>query len=201
MKTIQEIYEFGKQNNVPIIKEDTKDYLVNFVKEHKPNNILEIGTAIGYSGAVLISAYENAKLTTIEKDKERFDIAKQNFIDLQISDRVNIINGDAGEVLENLTEKYDLVFIDGPKGQYFRYLPKIMNLVNSDAYIIADNLSLHGLVTPDGFVKHKHRAMVVNLRKFIHDIQNHENLETEILEIGDRISISRVIGGNLGIDN
>lgn len=193
MKTINEIYEYGLQNKVPIIKDDTREFLCNFVKNHKPKNILEIGTAIGYSGAVLLSSNEFSTLTTIEKDEERFKLARQNFQDLGLENRVNVINGDAGEILENLNEKYDLVFIDGPKGQYFRYLPKIMKLVNNGAYIIADNLSIHGLVTPEGFVKHKHRAMVVNLRKFIADIQEHQNLQTEILEIGDRISVSRVV--------
>lgn len=192
MKTLKEIYEYGLQNKVPIIKDDTREFLCDFVKTHKPKKILEIGTAIGYSGAVLLSCNEFSTLTTIEKDEERFNLAKQNFQELNLENRVTLYLGDASEVLESLTEKYDLVFIDGPKGQYFRYLPKIMKLVNNGSYIIADNLSIHGLVTPEGFVKHKHRAMVVNLRKFIADIQNHPNLETEILEIGDRISISRV---------
>lgn len=192
MKTINEIYEYGKQNNVPIIKDDTKDFLVNFVKTHNIKNILEIGTAIGYSGAVLLSCSEDSCLTTIEKDEERYAQAKQNFLNLGLENRVKLYHGDASEVLDNLTDKFDLVFIDGPKGQYFRYLPKIMKLVQNGSFIIADNLSIHGLVTPEGFVKHKHRAMVVNLRKFIADIQNHPNLESKILEIGDRISVSRV---------
>ena len=195
MKTLNEIHKFALQNKVPIIKDDTRDFLINFIKKHKPDSILEIGTAIGYSGAVMLSAYENSTLTTIEKDMERFEMAKNNFKDLQLESRVTLLNGDAIDLLDNINQKFSLVFIDGPKGQYFRYLPKILNLVNNDAYIIADNLSIHGIVTPDGFVKHKHRAMVVNLRKFIFEIETNPNLQTEILEIGDRISVSKVYTG------
>lgn len=195
MKTLNEIHKFALQNKVPIIKDDTRDFLINFIKKHKPDSILEIGTAIGYSGAVMLSAYENSTLITIEKDIERFEMAKNNFKDLQLASRVTLLNGDAIDLLDNINQKFSLVFIDGPKGQYFRYLPKILNLVNDGAYIIADNLSIHGIVTPDGFVKHKHRAMVVNLRKFIFEIETNPNLQTEILEIGDRISVSKVYTG------
>ncbi len=189
MDYLEKIKSVAKENHIPIIKDDGCDFLIEFCKHVKPKKILEIGTAVGYSGSMMLLNCPNSNLTTIEINEQSFNIAKNTFSILNLTDRVNQILGDAKNVIKELNEKYDLIFLDGPKGQYVFYYEDLKKLLNKGGYILADNVYFHGLVKGPEFVKHKLRTIVVNLRKFILTIQNDNEVETQILDKGDGIAI------------
>ena len=189
MEYLEKIKSVAKENHIPIIKDDGCDFLIEFCKQQKPKKILEIGTAVGYSGSMMLLNCPNSILTTIEINEQSFNMAKNTFLILNLTDRVNQILGDAKNVIKELNEKYDLIFLDGPKGQYIFYYEDLKKLLNKGGYILADNVYFHGLVKGPEFVKHKLRTIVVNLRKFILTIQNDNEVETQILDKGDGIAI------------
>ncbi len=189
MEYLEKIKSVAKENHIPIIKDDGCDFLIEFCKQQKPKKILEIGTAVGYSGSMMLLNCPNSVLTTIEINEQSFNMAKNTFLILNLTDRVNQILGDAKNVIKKLNEKYDLIFLDGPKGQYVFYYEDLKKLLNKGGYILADNVYFHGLVKGPEFVKHKLRTIVVNLRKFILTIQNDNEVETQILDKGDGIAI------------
>ena len=189
MEYLEKIKSVAKENHIPIIKDDGCDFLIEFCKHNQPKKILEIGTAVGYSGSMMLLNCPDSNLTTIEINEQSFNIAKNTFSILNLTNRVNQILGDAKNVIKELNEKYDLIFLDGSKGQYVFYYEDLKKLLNKGGYILADNVYFHGLVKGSEFVKHKLRTIVVNLRKFIQLVQNDSTVETQILDKGDGIAI------------
>ena len=192
MEYLEKLKQIANENHIPIIKDDGCDFLIDFCKKQNPKNILEIGTAVGYSGSFMLLNSNDSKLTTIEINEESFNQAKITFNKLDLSDRVTQILGDAKMVIKELNGEYDLIFLDGPKGQYLAYMEDLIRLTKNGGFIIADNIYFHGLVNGPEFVKHKLRAMVVNLRKFIKFVQSDERLQTSLYDIADGISVSKV---------
>ena len=191
---LDQIEKFGRDYFIPVILSETLDILLDVVKKNNPQNILEIGTAIGYSGSAML-LNSNAHLDTIEYNQNNFDIAKENFGKLDLSNRVTQYFGDAYKVLQELcsmNKKYDIIFVDGPKGQYIKYYPFIKNLSHSGTIIVCDDVLYYGHVINDDFIKHKHRTIVVNLRKFLHTITNDSDVDTEIYNNGNGMSITRI---------
>jgi len=126
MNDLQQLEKFARKNNIPVLLDDSAKFLADFVKKHQFQNILEIGTAIGYSGTIMLLSSKNAHLTTIEKNEESFNKAITTFEDCEVGERVTQILGDGFEEINKLNEqnkKYDLIFLDGPKGQYLYYYP------------------------------------------------------------------------------
>ena len=167
--------------------------LQRFQKKKKPNRILEIGTAVGYS-AICFSEYlsENGIIDTIERDEERVLEAKKNVKDLNLENKINIIEGDAVEILATLDEKYDVVFIDAAKGKYPIFLEEAIRLLNDKGIIFADNILYKGYTLSD-YNKHKQRTAVRGLREYLKLLEENPDFETEILEVGDGLTISRKI--------
>ena len=191
-KTIDTVKAEAKENLVPIVRDKTLECLLKTCREIGATKVLEIGTATGYSALNILTVAQN--VVTIEKNKERFEQAKQNFADAQVSLRVTQLLGDAGEVLQNLSAKgqiFDLIFLDGPKGQYLRYLPYISHMLESGGILFADNILLNGLFYDDSRVNHKNRAMVKNMRAFVEEIKNTSDFETTIYEIEDGFAICK----------
>lgn len=188
----QEIKQKALDEHIPIIMDDTLEYLDNMFKEAHIENILEIGTAIGYS-AICFSKYlsETGKIDTIERDEERSKEAKENIKQMELSEKINIYVGDAVEILPSFNRKYDIIFIDAAKGKYPFFLSEALRMSKSGTFIIADNILYKGYVMSD-YNKHKQRTAVRNLREYIKEVQENPNLETEILEIGDGLCISKV---------
>ena len=189
MEYLEELKKIARKNYIPIIKDDGLNFLVDFCKLHNPKSILEIGTCVGYSGTMMLKNTCNSNLTTIEINQDFFQKAKQTFEKMGLSKRVKCILGDAKDVIKTLDEKYDLIFLDGPKGQYLNYYPILKSLLNDGGYIIADNVYFHGLVKGEEFVKHKLRTIVVNLRKFLKTIEEDKDVKVEVLDIGDGIAV------------
>ena len=181
------------ENHIPIIMDDTLEVVGDLLNKIKPKFILEIGTAVGYS-AMCFSKYisEGGYIDTIEREHERVEEAKKNIELVGILDKINIIEGDAVEILPTINKKYDVVFIDAAKGKYPIFLKEALRLINKNGYIIADNVLYKGYVMSD-YNKHKQRTAVRNLREFIAEITKNPTLETKILEVGDGLAITKVI--------
>lgn len=190
---LSNLEDFANKNFVPIIRKQSQNILVNLIKDLKPKKILEVGTAIGYSGIIMLRAAPSAHLTTIEKDPQRHQMAKQAFCDCGVSQQVNAILGDANQILENLDEKFDFVFLDGPKSHYATQLPHILRHLSKGGIIVADNVLFMGQVLNGEYPKHKHRTTILKLRLFLHLAQNDSSLETKLLEIEDGILIIKKI--------
>lgn len=182
-----ELRNYGIENNIPIMKLETKEFLKSLVLISKPKNILEIGTAIGYS-SLLFSKYSNANITTIEKSKEISEIAKANFS--KYNKKINLINMDAKKALNNFNQGFDFVFIDANKSQYEYYFNESLKLLNENGLIVCDNILFRGEITSDDLINRRHITMVKNLRKFLSYITNLDDYVTSIIPIGDGISLT-----------
>lgn len=183
--------KYANENNIPVLRTQTANLLTSLIRVKKPLTILEIGTAIGYSGTIMLeNAPQNAVLHTLEKDEKSANIAKENFEKLGLSNRVNLFLGDAKEILPNLIEPYDFIFLDGPKAQYINYLPHLVRLLNSGGVLFADNVLYRGLVFSNKEIPHKTRTIVKNLEQFLTKISEHEQLKTQIIDLEDGVSIS-----------
>lgn len=189
---LKKIKERAIQEHIPIIMDDTLQVINKYLKEIKPTRILEIGTAIGYS-AMCFSEYlsENGIIDTIERDEERIKEAKINIKNVGVVEKIKIYEGDAVDVLPSLNEEYDVVFIDAAKGKYPFFLKEALRMIKNNGIIFADNILYKGYVMSD-YNKHKQRTAVRNLREYIKEVSENPNLETEILEVGDGLAISRI---------
>lgn len=189
---LEKIKKKALEDKVPIIMDDTLEVVAKILTEIKPNKILEIGTAVGYS-AICFSEYlqENGKIDTIERDTERVKEARENIKKAEVEDKINIYEGDAVEILPTLNDEYDVVFIDAANGKYPFFLNQALRMIRQGGVIIADNVLYKGYVMSD-YNKHKQRTAVRNLREYIAEITNNDKLETKILEVGDGLAISKV---------
>ena len=189
---LEKIKQDAQNKYIPIIMDDTLKVIAEYLVKVKPSNILEIGTAIGYS-AMCFSEYlaEGGKIDTIERDQERIEEAKENIKNVGVGDKINILEGDAVEILPTLNEKYDMIFIDAAKGKYPFFLKEALRLLKENGIIFADNILYKGYVMSD-YNKHKQRTAVRNLREYITQVTESPKLQTEILEVGDGLAITKM---------
>ena len=194
---LDKIKEKALNEHIPIIMDDTLDVIGKYLEKEKPKRILEIGTAVGYS-AICFSKFldKDGVIDTIERDEERIKEAKINIKEMNLENVINIYEGDAIEILPTLDEKYDVVFIDAAKGKYPFFLKEALRMINKNGIIFADNILYKGYVMSD-YNKHKQRTAVRNLREYIKEITENPNLETEILEVGDGLAVSRIVSGGI----
>lgn len=187
---MKELEEYAKINNIPIMQKDGILYLINYIKENNIKNILEIGSAIGYSSIMMASINSDIRITTIESDKDRYDLAVFNIKKYNLDKQINIIYGDAVDT--DITGMYDLIFIDAAKGKNIFFFEKYKNNLVKGGTIITDNLSFHGLVEDSDLVKTKNQRGIVNkIRNFISFLDNNEEFATEYIPVGDKIAISK----------
>ena len=181
------------EDHIPIIMDDTLLEISKRMKMNKPEKILEIGTAVGYS-AISFTEFlkDGGRIDTIERDSKRVVEARQNIKDMMLENKINIFEGDAVEILPKLNEKYDMIFIDAAKGKYPFFLKEALRMINKNGTIFADNILYKGYVMSD-YNKHKQRTAVRNLREYLAEVCNSDFFETEILEVGDGLAITKVI--------
>lgn len=191
MTSIEEIKKKALEEHIPIIMDDTLEVIEKYALKLKPRKILEIGTAVGYS-AICFSKYlsEDGTIDTIERDEIRIKEAKENIKDMNLEKKINIYEGDAVEILPTLNEKYDMIFIDAAKGKYPFFLKESLRMLSQNGIIFADNILYKGYVMSD-YNLHKQRTAVRNLREYIAEVTENPNLNTEILEVGDGLAITR----------
>ena len=187
---IDEIREYARVNNIPIMLEDGIEYLCNYIKSNNIKSILEIGTAIGYSAIMMALVRDDIYITTIERDKNRYDEAIKNIKKLNLSNRIKVIFGDALDV--DVDGIYDLIFIDASKGGSIKFFEKYKKNLSSNGAIITDNLSFHGLVEDESLAVTKNqKGLVKRIKKFIEFLDSNQEYETEYVSVGDKISISK----------
>ena len=187
---IEKMEKYAKENNVPIMLSDGIEYLCQFIQDNNIKNILEIGTAIGYSAIRMALVNENINITTIERDKERYDIAINNINSMNLDNRINVIYGDAMDT--EIDGLYDLIFIDASKGHSIDFFLKYSKNLSKDGAIITDNLSFHGLVEDESLaLTRNQRGLVRKIKNFMEFLDNNEEFDTIYVNVGDKISISR----------
>ena len=189
---LTEIKKIALENHIPIIMDETLQEIEKKIAQNKLTKILEIGTAVGYS-AICFSKFlrEQGSIDTIERDEQRAKEAKENIKAMNLEDKIHLYVGDAVDILPTLNGKYDMIFIDAAKGKYPFFLKEALRMLAPSGTIFADNVLYKGYVMSD-YNKHKQRTAVRNLREYLHNATENPNLETEILEIGDGLAITKL---------
>lgn len=192
-KKIAQIKEYAIDNNVPIMTDEGIKYLINYIKKNKISNILEIGAAIGYSAIMMCSASDSVTVTTIERDEKRYLEAVKNIKKVGLEDRITIIYRDAFDV--NIKEEFDLIFIDAAKAQNTNFFEKFKYNLNKSGTIITDNMNFHGLIFKDEkeIESRNLRQLVRKIKNYKIFLENNKEYDTEFLDIGDGIAISKKI--------
>lgn len=190
---LNDIEKYGRDNKIPILLDDTLEFICKKLEEIKPYRILEIGTAIGFS-AINFSKYlvDGGRIDTIEIESLRVEQALENIKNVGVEDKIRVLEGDALDILPYLNEKYDVIFIDASKGKYLEFFEHALRLCKLGGYIIADNVLYKGMVMSD-YNKHKQRTAVNKLRSFIDMVMENEKLESKLYEIGDGLTVSKVL--------
>ncbi len=187
---IKEIKEYAINNKIPIMKPEGIDFLTTFIIKHQITNVLEIGTAIGYSAIMMTLCNPNLKVTTIERDEERYLEAVKNIKKMQLEDRITLIFNDA--LKTKLDDKYDLIFIDAAKSQNIKFFELFERNLIDGGFIITDNMYFHGLVHKnEKEIKSRNvRGIVRKIKDYIVFLKNNSNYNTAIYDVGDGIAVS-----------
>ena len=187
---IKEIKEYAIANKVPIMQDAGIDFLTTFIIKHQIKNVLEIGTAIGYSAIMMTLCSPNLKVTTIERDEQRYLEALKNIKKMNLEDRITLIFNDASNV--KLDDKYDLIFIDAAKAQNIKFFELFERNLNPLGYIITDNMYFHGLVKKNEkeIGSRNLRGIVRKIKDYINFLKNNDRYNTTIYDIGDGIAVS-----------
>lgn len=192
---IREIAKQAREDRVPIIRQETASLLRVLIKMTKPKKILEVGTAVGFS-ALLMSEYapSDARVTTIEKFQKRIDEAKLNFERAGAGEKVTLLEGDAIDILKQLEDSYDFIFMDAAKGQYIHFLPEVMRLLKDGGTLVSDNVLQDGDIIESRYaVTRRNRTIHSRMRDYLWELTHRADLQTVILPIGDGVTISTKI--------
>ncbi|MBE6145148.1 MAG: O-methyltransferase [Firmicutes bacterium] len=187
---ILEMEEYAKEHNVPIIEKESIAFIIKFIKANNIKEILEIGSAIGYSAILMASVNDDIKLTTIERDEVRYMECLKNVKKCNMQDRINVVYQDALEV--NLSGvAYDLIFIDAAKGQYTKFFEKYKYFLKPGGVIISDNLKFHGHVgNRENIANRNLKQLVGKIENYIDFLKENEEFETKFYDVGDGLSVS-----------
>lgn len=194
---LNQIEKEARAEAVPIVRTQTQNLLRFLMAAHRPRNILEVGTAVGFS-ALLMSecAPEGCRITTIEKYEKRIPVARENFRRAGKEDAITLLEGDAAEILRTLDDTYDFIFMDAAKGQYLHFLPDAVRLLGEGGLLVSDNVLQDGDVLESRFaVTRRNRTIHARMRDYLYELTHHELLETVILPVGDGVSLSTRIKG------
>ena len=189
---LDELERYAKETNVPIIRKEMQGFLKLLLAMQRPVNILEVGTAIGFS-ALLMKEYapENCHITTIEKYEKRIPLAKENFKKAGRENDITLLEGDATEILKELTGTYDFIFMDAAKGQYINFMPDILRLMPEGGLLVSDNVLQDGDIIESRYaVTRRNRTIHARMRDYLYELKHHEQLETAILPVGDGVTVS-----------
>ena len=189
-KELEKIEVYAKEHHVPIMEPDGINFLTNYIRENNIKNILEIGTAIGYSAIKMALVAEDVHVLTIERDLDRYEEAIKNINTFRLHDRITLLYSDAFDV--ELLDQYDLIFIDAAKAQYIKFFEKFKKNLKPTGVIVSDNLNFHGLTHTKEKIESKNvRGLVRKLNEYIVFLKNNQEFHTTFLEIGDGIGLSK----------
>lgn len=189
---LDEIETESLQNYVPIIRKDMQGFLKFILAVRKPEKILEVGTATGFSALLMAeNTSSDTMITTIEKYEKRIPVAKENFKRAEKENRITLLEGDANDILKELTGEFDFIFMDAAKGQYLSFLPDVLRLLTPGGMLITDNVLQDGDVLESRYaVTRRNRTIHNRMREYLYELKNHPALDTVILTVGDGIAVS-----------
>lgn len=189
---IEAIEQEALRDRVPIIRKEMQSFLKVLLMIKRPMRILEVGAAVGFS-SILMSEYmpEGGHITTIENYDKRIPIARANFKWAGKEEQIDLIEGDALEVMHGLEGPYDLIFVDAAKGQYIHYLPEVMRLLGTDGVLVSDNVLQEGDIIESRFaVERRNRTIHSRMREYLYELKHHDQLQTSIIPLGDGVALS-----------
>ena len=189
---IEAIEQEALRDRVPIIRKEMQSFLKILLMIKRPMRILEVGAAVGFS-SILMSEYmpEGGHITTIENYDKRIPIARANFKRAGKEEQIDLIEGDALEVMHGLEGPYDLIFVDAAKGQYIHYLPEVMRLLGTDGVLVSDNVLQEGDIIDSSFaVERRNRTIHSRMREYLYELKHHDQLQTSIIPLGDGVALS-----------
>ncbi|WP_017750706.1 O-methyltransferase [Clostridium tyrobutyricum] len=188
---LKELEDYAKENSVPIVQKEVGNFLDLLINIKKPKKILELGTAIGYSSILMsLSSKNDSNITTIERNTDMVNMARQNIEKYGFKKNINLIEGDCLEVLSNLRDKYDIIFIDAGKGHYNHFLPHCLRLLEDNGIIVSDNALFRGMVASDKLVVRRKITIVKRMRKYLEMVSDNKKFITSVIPMGDGISIT-----------
>ena len=188
---LRDMEKYAQENHVPIVHPEVAQLLKVLLKIKKPKNILEVGTAIGYSALIMAqSTSHDCKITTIERREDMVMLAKSNIESTEYRDRINILYGDAEEILPTLENSFDFIFLDAAKGQYMQFFNYCIKFLQPQGVIVSDNVLYKGMVATDDLVVRRKKTIVKRLRQFLEHITNIEGYTSSVIPIGDGIAIT-----------
>lgn len=187
---VNEIEQKAIENKIPIIQKEGLEFISKYIKENNIQTILEIGSAVGYSAIKMALINKSIKITTIERDRDRYNEAVKNIKLINLEDQIKIHNEDALEYVDN--NKYDLIFIDAAKAQYIKFFEKYKINLNDNGVIISDNLKFHGFVDNPELTNNRNtKQLARKIKSYIEFLENNLEFDTTFYELGDGISISK----------
>ena len=189
---VRTIEQEAIRDYVPIIRKESQSLLRVLLKIKKPGQVLEVGTAIGFSAILMGEClHEDSHLTTIEKYEKRIPVAKENFKRAGMENKITLLEGDAVEVLKGLEGPYDFIFMDAAKGQYIHFLPEVLRLLAPGGILVSDNVLQDGDVVESRYaVIRRNRTIHSRMRDYLWTLKHMEGLETMVLPIGDGMTVS-----------
>lgn len=189
---LDEIEKTALEARIPVVRKATQSLLKFLLALIKPENILEIGTAVGFS-ALLMSEYgpPGCHITTIEKQRQRIEDAEENFRRAGREDRITLLEGDALDIVKGLEGRYDMIFMDAAKGQYIHFFPEMLRLLSSGGLLISDNVLQDGDIVQSRFaVTRRNRTIHARMREYLYQLKHHPELESVVLPVGDGVALS-----------
>jgi len=185
-----EIEKYAQEHHISIVEAEVGQLLNLLVNLTKPNKLLEVGTAIGYSTICMARGLNcDAQLTTIELLPRRFALAQENFRKAEVTDKIIAINGDAKEIVKNLSDQFDFIFLDAAKGQYPEFLNLSAKLLKPGGLLVADNVLLNGWVIDLNYPERRKKTMVYRMRSFLDNLKNNPDFISSIVPLGDGVAL------------
>ena len=189
---LEELEREARDSYVPVIRREVQSFLKVFLAMNRPGRILEVGTAVGFSAILMCENLPaESRITTIENYEKRIPAARENFRRSGYEERITLLEGDAAQVLRTLSDPYDFIFMDAAKGQYIRFLPEVLRLMEPDSVLISDNVLQDGEVIESRFaVERRNRTIHKRMREYLYAVKHHPRLVTAVLPLGDGITVS-----------
>ena len=189
---LEELEQYAIRERVPIIRREMQSFIKMFLAVNRPKRILEVGTAIGFS-TLLMCEYgpEDLEIVTIENYEKRIPIAKENFRRAGREAQITLLEGDAGQILKELEDSFDMIFMDAAKGQYINWLPDVMRLMKNGGVLISDNVLQEGdIIESHYLVERRNRTIYKRMREYLYELKHREDLVTSIIPLGDGVAVS-----------